>query len=174
MKVKFMTMSQCKRIIEAGFVGEHRRDGSQVDYCDYQDEILAHYWEMKDSSLSEYIIQQYEAVVKGVFNMKSICLMVILLSYGCASNSRIIKSERHDTYLVGLKCPVNYYYRLDDRLCHFSYPGSVKKIKKVPTRVQMPKRIESKPVIKPIDAFKVSKQGMMVLVLKSLKRLITA
>ena len=54
-------------------------------------------------------------------------VLLCLLFTSCANNSRIIKSERHDTYLVGLKCPVNYYYRLDDKLCHFSGPrGSVK------------------------------------------------
>ena len=52
-------------------------------------------------------------------------VLLCLLFTSCAHNSRIIKSERHDTYLIGLKCPVNYYYRLDDRLC---YPGSVKSI----------------------------------------------
>lgn len=144
MKVKFMTMSQCKRIIDAGFVGEHDRNGNQVDYADYAQEIQEHYWELRDSRFSQYVMNQYEMaveVVKGVLNMRSICLMVILLSYGCANNSRIIKSERHDTYLVGLKCPVNYYYRLDDRLCHYSYPGSVKS----ESRVKSPVLTKNKP-----------------------------
>jgi len=154
-----MTISQCKRIIEAGFVGEHRFDGSQTDYVDYQDEILAHYHEMLDSRFSEYVMNQYSMaveVVKGVFNMKSICLMVILLSYGCANNSRIIKSERHDTVLVGLECPVNYYYRLDDRLCHFSGPreviGSVKSV----SSAKSPKLARNKPfkVISRVDGVK--------------------
>lgn len=48
MNVKFMTMSQCKRIIDADFVGEHDRKGKQVDYVDYRQEILAHYWSLKD------------------------------------------------------------------------------------------------------------------------------
>lgn len=137
MKVKFMTMSQCKRIIDAGFVGEHRADGSQTDYVDYQDEILAHYHEMLDSRFSQYVMDQYEMaveVVKGVFNMRSICLMVILLSYGCANNSRIIKSERHDTYLVGLKCPDGYYLRVSDLMCHYSGPRGI--IEKSPGSVK--------------------------------------
>lgn len=48
MKVKFMTMSQCKRIIDADFVGEHDRKGKQVDYSDFKNEILGQFWALSD------------------------------------------------------------------------------------------------------------------------------
>lgn len=51
MKVKNMTLSQCKRIIDAGFVGEHKNSGKQTDYHDYRDEILAHYWNLSDKAI---------------------------------------------------------------------------------------------------------------------------
>lgn len=53
MKIKNMTLNQCKRIIDAGFVGEHSRTGKQVDYHDYRDEILAHYWKLSDRAILE-------------------------------------------------------------------------------------------------------------------------
>ena len=52
-------------------------------------------------------------------------VLLCLLFTSCANNSRIIKSERHDTYLVGLKCPDGYYLRVSDLMCHYT-PGSVK------------------------------------------------
>lgn len=53
MKVKNMTLNQCKRIIDAGFVGEHSKLGKQVDYHDYRDEILQHYWKLSDKAILE-------------------------------------------------------------------------------------------------------------------------
>ena len=47
-------------------------------------------------------------------------VLLCLLFTSCASNSRIIRSERHDTYLVGLKCPDGYYLRASDLMCHFT------------------------------------------------------
>lgn len=62
--------------------------------------------------------------------MKIVLLCLLITS--CAHSSRVIKSERHDTYLVGYKCPNGYYFRLSDRLCHYSYvenlPNSVKSV----------------------------------------------
>ena len=53
MKVKNMTLNQCKRIIDADFVGEHSRTGKQVDYADYRDKILQHYWRLSDKAILE-------------------------------------------------------------------------------------------------------------------------
>ena len=79
-------------------------------------------------------------------------VLLCLLFTSCANNSRIIKSERHDTYLVGLKCPVNYYYRLDDRLCHYSGPreviGSVKSI----SSAKLPKLAKNKLAARVVNA----------------------
>ena len=47
-------------------------------------------------------------------------VLLCLLFTSCANNSRIIRSERHDTSLVGLKCPDGYYLRVSDLMCHFS------------------------------------------------------
>lgn len=53
MKVKNMTLDQCKRIIDADFVGEHSKSGRQVDYHDYRDEIIQHYWKLSDKAILE-------------------------------------------------------------------------------------------------------------------------
>lgn len=45
-------------------------------------------------------------------------VLLCLLFTSCAHNSRIIRSERHDTVLVGLKCPDGYYLRVSDLMCH--------------------------------------------------------
>jgi hypothetical protein len=43
-----MTLAQCKRIIDADFVGEHDKRGKQVDYSDYRNEILSQFWALSD------------------------------------------------------------------------------------------------------------------------------
>lgn len=58
MLVKFMTLAQCKRIIDADFVGEHDRKGKQVDYSDFKNEILSHFWALSDRKLFP-VISQY-------------------------------------------------------------------------------------------------------------------
>ena len=57
MRVNNMTLEQCKRIINEGFVGSHDSRGKQVDYSDYKTDILRHYWALSDRKLSKPISQ---------------------------------------------------------------------------------------------------------------------
>lgn len=53
MKVKSMTLNQCRRIIDNNYLGKHDRRGKQTDYHDYRDEILQHYWNLSDRAILE-------------------------------------------------------------------------------------------------------------------------
>ena len=46
-----MTYAQCKRIIDADFVGEHDKKGKQIDYSDYKNEILSQFWALSDRKM---------------------------------------------------------------------------------------------------------------------------
>lgn len=72
-------------------------------------------------------------------------VLLCLLFTSCAHNSRIIRSERHDTYLVGLKCPDGYYLRVSDLMCHFA-PGSVKSISSAKLPVLAKNKLEARVV----------------------------
>ena len=50
-RVKHMTLAQCKRIIDADFVGEHDKKGKQFDYSDYKNEILSQFWALSDRKM---------------------------------------------------------------------------------------------------------------------------
>lgn len=55
-----MTLSQCQRIIDNDFLGEHKKDGSQTDYSNYKDEIQAHLWRLKDTLIEQQFLKQVE------------------------------------------------------------------------------------------------------------------
>ena len=54
--VKFMNLSQLRRIKSAGYVGEHNRiTGRQRDYHDQRNEIDARIWELEDKAMQKRI-----------------------------------------------------------------------------------------------------------------------
>lgn len=67
--VKFMTLSQLKRIRDAGYVGEHakrtkwQRVGKQKDYHDQRNEIDARIWEMEDKAMVDLVKKQCDVYV---------------------------------------------------------------------------------------------------------------
>jgi hypothetical protein len=54
--VKFMNLSQLRRIKSAGYVGEHNRiTGRQRDYHDQRNEIDTRIWELEDKAMQKRI-----------------------------------------------------------------------------------------------------------------------
>lgn len=54
--VKFMNLSQLRRIKSAGYVGEHNRiTGKQRDYHDQRDEIDKRIWELEDKAMQKRV-----------------------------------------------------------------------------------------------------------------------
>jgi hypothetical protein len=83
--------------------------------------------------------------------MKS--LLILLFITSCAgqelSQSRLIKSKLVNTYQVGIKCPINTYYNLDTKLCHYSpFKPIIKPNKPVSRKT---KAIDCKAVFKAVN-----------------------
>ena len=55
MQVKHLTLKQCRQLIENNFLGAHDKKGKQVDYHDYRQQILNHYWSLMDKKLDAQI-----------------------------------------------------------------------------------------------------------------------
>lgn len=58
MKTKYMSESQCIRIIANGYLGEHDRNGKQTDYADYKHDIDKQLWSLQDKRLGKLVIEQ--------------------------------------------------------------------------------------------------------------------
>ena len=54
MQVKNLTLKQCRQLIEQDFLGTHDKKGKQVDYHDYKQQILNHYYSLLDNKLDQY------------------------------------------------------------------------------------------------------------------------